>query len=137
MDIKKYLYSIRDEQYEIEELRQRIAELESSLLPRAIQYDKDKVQTSPEDHTTDIMAKIADYTLMLEKRIRILTERRQYAEQIISRLKDSEERQILDLYFLSGQRMKMDEVAELVNLSTRHTYRIYKQAIEDLRKRCQ
>lgn len=49
MNVKQFLYSFRDEQTEIDELNDRIYELEMSLLPSGIRYDQEKVQTSPSD----------------------------------------------------------------------------------------
>jgi hypothetical protein len=40
-------------------------ELEVSLGPSAIRYDKDIVQTSREDHTTAVLAKLADIDLLI------------------------------------------------------------------------
>lgn len=40
-------------------------ELEVSLGPSAIRYDKDIVQTSREDHTTAVLAKIADLDILI------------------------------------------------------------------------
>ena len=40
-------------------------ELEVSLGPSAIRYDKDIVQTSREDHTTAVLAKLADLDILI------------------------------------------------------------------------
>ena len=53
MTVKQYLYSVRDEQKEIEELNERIYEMRMSLLPGAMRYDVDRVQVSPTDTTAD------------------------------------------------------------------------------------
>ena len=42
-------------------------ELEVSLGPSAIRYDKDIVQTSHEDHTTAVLAKIADLKILIKE----------------------------------------------------------------------
>ena len=42
-------------------------ELEVSLGPSAIRYDKDIVQTSREDHTTAVLAKIADLNILIRE----------------------------------------------------------------------
>lgn len=41
---KKYLYQIREEKKEIDELRERIMSVEASMYPSGIRYDLEKVQ---------------------------------------------------------------------------------------------
>lgn len=129
MTAKQFLYSVRDEQKEIEEIGDRIYELEMSLLPGAMRYDVDRVQTSPEDTITDRMAKIADYMDELKRKQMELTEKRLTAQRVINQLVDSKERQVLDVYFLSVKRPRMTDVAAMLNYSPRQTYRFYVQAL--------
>ena len=44
MRAKKYLYQIREEKKEIDELRERIMSVEASMYPSGIRYDLEKVQ---------------------------------------------------------------------------------------------
>ena len=132
MNIKQFLYSIRDEYKEIEELKMRIEELATSLLPQGIRYDKERVQTSPEDTTTDRMAEIGVYEGMLQKRLARLNRRRMMAQIGIDTLADSRQRQILDLYFLSDRRYTMADVAALVGYSKEQTYRLYCRALQNM-----
>ena len=81
MTVKQFLYSVRDEQKEIEELTDRIYEMRMSLLPSGIRYDTDKVQTSPEDKLSECEAKIADYSTMLGQKKEALIQRRHRAQQ--------------------------------------------------------
>lgn len=135
MQVKKYLYQIREEQREIDELKDRIRTVESSLLPAGIRYDLDKVQTTPSDGTTERLAKMIDYRDQLAEKAGRLAERRAEAQRIIDTLEKSVERQVLDLYFLSEKRMKMWEVADYVGLGTRQVYRIYCAALANLDSR--
>lgn len=135
MGVKRFLYAVRDEQKEIAELQERIADLRASLLPSAIRYDKDAVQTSTSDVITDKMIKIAEYDALLEKKIAGLYARRARAQKLIDLLPDSLERQVLSIYFLSDGRPTMEQVAGKLNYSFPHTYRVYKSALEHLRYR--
>ena len=132
MNIKQFLYSIRDEYKEIEELKMRIEELATSLLPQGIRYDKERVQTSPEDTATDRMAEIGVYEGMLQKKLARLNRRRMMAQIRIDTLADSRQRQILDLYFLSDRRYNMAEVADLIGYSKQQTYRFYCRALQNM-----
>ncbi len=132
MTVKQFLYSVRDEQKEIEELTDRIYEMRMSLLPSGIRYDTDKVQTSPEDKLSECEAKIADYSTMLGQKRKALIQRRQQAQGMIDLLEDSRERQVLDIYFLSVKRLSMEDVSALIGYSRKQTYRIYKSALQNL-----
>lgn len=135
MGVKRFLYAVRDEQKEIAELQERIADLRASLLPSAIRYDKDAVQTSTSDVITDKMIKIAEYDALLEKKIAGLYARRARAQKLIDLLPDSLERQVLSIYFLSDGRPTMEQVAGKLNYSFPHIYRVYKAGIEHLQHR--
>lgn len=99
-------------------------ELESCLLPAAIRYDKDVVQTSPEDKLADIAAAVIE----LEKEIRILKQRKaKLAWEIgsaIEQLEDDREKTILMAYYVG--RVPMHEIAERIGYSIQHTYRLRK-----------
>lgn len=133
MTVKQYLYSVRDEQKEIEELNERIYEMRMSLFPGAMRYDTDKVQVSPKD-TTDRMAEIADYVTSLENKMETLAVKRRNAQKLIWMLEDSRERQVLDSYFLSVKRPAMRNVAVMINYSLPQTVRIYDSGIKHLEK---
>ena len=135
MGVKRFLYAVRDEQREIAELEERIADLRASLLPSAIRYDKDAVQTSVSDTITDKMIKIAEYDALLEKKIAGLYARRARAQKLIDLLPDSLERQVLSIYFLSDDRPTMEQVAGKLNYSVQHTFRIYASGLDHLRGR--
>lgn len=133
MNVKQYLYSIRDERQEIKELRERIEDLEMSLYPSGIRYDKDNVQSSPsQDRMAETVATIADYETMLQDRLDWLANRQKKAQWMINQLTSSLERQILNLYFLSARKTRMDDIAGIVGYSKRTTYRYYLSGIKHI-----
>ena len=100
----------------------RRQELRSCLLPSGISYDKDPVQTSPEDSMARIMAEVDE----LDQQIDIL--RRSMAMEIlrisrvIDQMDDPREITVLDAYYLG--RKSMQEIADHLHYSTRHVYRL-------------
>lgn len=134
MNVKQFLYSIRDEQSEIEELSERISELELSLLPGAIRYNKERVSSSPTDQMSEKMASVVDYKTDLEKKLARLNQRKRKAQEIIDMLDDSLARQLLDGYFLTTKRShtRLEDVGRCIGYSRRQTFRLYDEAISKL-----
>lgn len=136
MNIKAYLYSIRDEQTEIKELKDRIAETELSMLPGGMRYDTIKVQTSAHDSLHDSVIKMAEYKDELEAMVKKLYIRKLRTQSMINKLSDSMERQVLNNYFLTTGRITMYQVSEAIGYSERETYNIYSAALAHLEQLC-
>lgn len=125
-----YLLRVRKLELSIWRLCLQHDELQSCLLPAAIRYDKDKVQTSPEDKLSDVAAAVLD----LEKKIQEL--RHQKAKLVleintaINALPDEKESGILTAYYI--KRMSMEDVADKVGYSVQHTYRLRKRGVTHL-----
>lgn len=132
MDARQYLYNVRSQWKEIENLQQRAEALRASLLPAAIRYDKEKVQTSSGDPTSDKMAALVDCSHDLEERSRRLAEDQRRAQDMIDTLDDTRERQVLEFYFLSIPPRSMIQTAREVGYSREHTYRIFERALQKL-----
>ena len=105
----------------------RRQELRSCLLPSGITYDRDRVQTSPEDSMARIMAEVDE----LDQQIDIL--RRSMAMEIlrisrvIDQMDDPREATVLDAYYLG--RRSMQEIAEHLHYSERHVYRLRSEGV--------
>lgn len=132
MSVKGELYRIRNTQKEINELKQRIDEEYYSLLPQAIRYDLDKVQTSPQDRMPYVMGRIDEHTRIMCDRLSHLLVRKQWAEHLINKLEDTRQRQVLDLYFLSVERMTMKKIADKMGYSEQQTFRYYSEGLKNL-----
>jgi DNA-directed RNA polymerase specialized sigma subunit len=135
MDLKEtydFLLSPRRIADEIWRKDIRRQELRACLLPAAITYDKDRVQTTPEDHMAETMAEVAD----LDAEIEILRRRRARQIRLISRaldqLEDDREKAILEAYYIG--RKSMNEIAEHMSYSLQHTYRLKRDGVENMRK---
>ena len=133
--VKALLYSVRDEQKEINIIREQIAQAELALLPSAIRYDRDKVQASPTDPMILMAEKVEKYEAELQKRLIQLTDKRTRATRMIGRMKDSRYRQVLTLYFLDERHLTMEQVAMIIGYEISNTYKIRSRALRALNKR--
>lgn len=130
MNVKDFLYSVRNEACEIKELKMRIEDLENQATGlRGISYDSDRVQTSPQDSMSSKIVELVNYKDQLSSKINDLNLRRQKAQAIIDTLPETRERQVLDLYFLSEDKLRMYEVAQIMNYSQQQTYEYYRRGL--------
>lgn len=132
---KALLYQVRDEQKEINIIREQIAQAELALLPSAIRYDQDKVQSSPSDPMIRMAEKVEKYEAELQKRLIQLTDKRTRATRMIGRMKDSRYRKVLTLYFLDERHLTMEQVAKIIGYEISNTYKIRSRALRALNKR--
>lgn len=134
MSAAEFLLQIRVLERTIWRLTMKRDELQSCLLPSAIRYDLDKVQTSPEDR----LAEIAGEVLEIERKLRTLRERKACLvieiSAAIDRLEDDREKTILTAYYIG--RHSMTDIADVIGYSLPHTYRLRRsgvQHVEDLK----
>lgn len=134
-EIKQYFLQIRKEQYEIHHLKAMINNMELGLLPSGIRYDKDKVQTSPSDAMSSVIAKALDMQRELENSISNLQERQIKAEKMIQALDNSDEREVMRYYYMDledGKPLTWEQVGIRMNYYKRHVLRIHGRAIYNL-----
>lgn len=120
-----FLNSARVLHWEWLRLKAKHDELESCLLPAAIRYDKDKVQTSPEDPMGKIVAEIVE----LEKEMKLLqvkkSERITEIDREISRLASDEQRTALTMRYIN--RVPVTEIAEAMGYAEPTIYKLMNQ----------
>lgn len=134
-EIKDFFRRIRKEQNEIAHLSAMIKNEELALLPKAIVYDKDKVQVSPEDRFSEVCAKISDMQEELGRSIVRLKEKQVQAELMIRKLEDPDEREVLRWYYLTlydNRPLTWQQVAIRMNYYRRHVIRIHGNALQHL-----
>ena len=106
-------------------------EMQTCLLPSAITYDKDVVQTSPEDKMSSIAGKVFD----MERKISRLKTRKAHMiitiKAQISQLQDEDQRIVLTAFFLCKQPMR--DIADKTNRSISGVYTIRRKAIQSMR----
>lgn len=129
-----FLNAIRRTEAEMVKLRLKHDALQSCLLPQAIRYDGDHVQTSPEDRMSEAAAEVVE----LEKQLRILNHKK--LQQIsdvsfaIAKL-DSDVEQMVLLGFYVGH-LPVVKVAEIVHYTERGVYKVKARAVRHLAEKC-
>lgn len=126
----EYMRQVRQIELKIRRLTLQIEELESCLLPQGIRYDRDKVQTSPEDVLPKIAGKIQELekqrTQLARERALLLLE----IQDALDQLESEPERIVLEAYYLS--RMSMREISEMIGYSIRQAYRLRTAGLQKL-----
>ena len=96
-----FLNSARVLHWEWLRLKAKHDELESCLLPAAIRYDKDKVQSSPEDPMSKVVAEVME----LEKEMKLIqlkkSQRIAEIDKQISYLASDEQRTALTMRYIN------------------------------------
>lgn len=134
-EIKEWFNQIRREQYEIVHLKQMIMTAKAGLLPSGIAYDKDKVQTSPDDTMSKVMARALDMQKELETSIAVLQARQIEAEKAIQKLEDSSEREVMRYYYLdteNGKPLTFEQVGIRMNYYKSHVVRLHNRALSNI-----
>lgn len=135
MTAKQYLRLIRSEQKELKILKEKKETIYYSLLPSAIRYDKDNIQTSPEDMLSEKVVKMADLTREIDEHIKYLENHKADAMHMIRQIKTPICRQVLILYYLTvkenNELTSWADVSEIICLGDRQTQRIHKEALKE------
>lgn len=102
-------------------------ELEVSLGPSAIRYDRDVVQTTPEDHVTEILAKIGDLDIAITQAVETVRIRADILQRQRKMLEASTEihDRIYVLHFLKHYGVR--RIGRTVGYSRSQTYYILRQ----------
>jgi DNA-directed RNA polymerase specialized sigma24 family protein len=116
----EYLNSVRVLHWRWLRLKARHDELESCLLPAAIRYDKDKVQTSPEDQMSKIMAEISELEDQMKSILLAKAERIEDINNTIHSLESDEERTALTMRYIN--RIPVADIAEAMGYSIKRIY---------------
>ena len=134
-DTYAFLQQIRRKEIEIRRKQLQHDELQSCLLPGAIRYDVDKVQSSPEDpmgkifaELDDLERQIAELNAEKAKLIHVITE-------AIEQLDDDFEKTVLTEFYIG--RRSMRDAARAIDYSSRRAYYFRKQGVihlDEIRK---
>lgn len=130
----EFLDSVRKMEAEIMKKQLQHDELQSCLLPKAITYDSDRVQTSPDD----AMSKIASRVLDLEKEIRQMRARKAnrivMVSTAISKLENDTEQIILMAFYVG--RLPASRIAEITHYTVRGVYKVKHRAVVHMAEKC-
>ena len=128
----EFLNSARVLHWEWLRLKAKHDELETCLLPSGIRYDKDKVQTSPEDPMSKVVAEIME----LEKEMKLIQFRKSKRiaeiDRQISYLASDEQRTALTMRYIN--RIPVTEIAEAMGYAEPTIYKLMNQGGEIIAK---
>lgn len=133
LSTKDFLKQVRKEMLEIKIKSDELEQVRMGLLPKALSYKSDKVQSS---HNADVVgdgvAKTDSIEQSIKQSIEQLKERYADAYEMIESLNDSTQRQVMHLYFLSNNIYTINQIADMMGYTERQIYRIYGDAMRKL-----
>ena len=94
----------------------------------AIRYDKDHVQTSPDDYLAMAMADIIEIEKQIEKEETDIENKKGKAYAIVRQIETAEHRAFIEWYYLNG--LSMIETATKMNIAERTSYYLRDDALE-------
>lgn len=122
----------RQIKYQICVVNSQITNLEDCLLPGAIRYDRDKVDTSPSDRMPQIMAEIGDLSVKLKRLEDELFEAQKKVKDICNSVDNDLERTVLLMRFIGCQ--TFEQIGVALDYDKSGAWRIYDRAIAELTK---
>ena len=128
----EYLNGVRWSSLKIMRLIAEKNELESCLLPAAIRYDKDRVQSSPEDPMGKIVSQVMEKEGEIKEAMLEKAQRIKEISETIGKLDRPEEKTVLTLYFIERKRIK--DIADMMDYSTDGVYGIRRKACDNIVK---
>ena len=133
MSSKEFLNKIRYIDMMINCKLEQVAELRSMLLPGAIRYDKDKVQTSNNaDTITDTMLKIVDLEEKINADIDKLVEMKGLARDKIERMENNVEKVILYKRYFGNE--SFEQISVAMGYSWRWIHKLHNDALKHFDK---
>ena len=126
---KHHLELIRDAEKNINNKRLELEALRYKASGAgAIRYDKDKVQTSPQDYMTMAVADLVEIEKQIREAETDIEDMKGQAYIIVRQIKEPEQRAVIEWYYLNG--LSMIDTAERLNLSERSAYYLREDALK-------
>lgn len=127
---KNYLWQYKRLESELKTLTEEIEALEEQRDSITVKMDGMPRGTGVSDKTATLAVKTADLLMeSIELRSRATDKRKEIVERIMA-LKNRYQSRILYLHFVQGE--TIETIAEDINVSLRHTHRIYADALEKI-----
>ena len=128
-----YLMQIRNADKEMRQIFEQIQFLRYKASGMgAIRYDKDHVQTSPEDMVCECIAQAVQLENKLFTRNRKLHDSLTHTNEILQLWNDNNNARLITIYYLNHG--SMGDVAEQIGCSSRNAYFIKLKALEEFSK---
>ena len=120
---KKTKLQIRSKQMQIEDLRLQ-------MLPGAVRYDKDIVQSSPEDPMMKFIVRVDELERAIEGLKQRYVDEQKMISEAIEMLEDEREQVVLIGRYVSGD--SYDEIAAELFLSVGRVFQIHRSAVDNM-----
>ena len=120
---KKTKLQIRSKQMQIEDLRLQ-------MLPGAIRYDKDIVQSSPGDPMLKFIVRVDELERDIEGLKQQYVDEQKLISEAIEMLEDKREQVVLIGRYVSGD--SYDEIAAELSLSVDRVFQIHRSAVDKM-----
>ncbi len=127
-----FLNSARVLHWEYLRLKAKHDELESCLLPAAIRYDKDKVQSSPEDPMCRIVSEIDELEKKMKHVLALKFKQIEKIDKEISYLASDEQQTALTMRYI--KRIPVSQIAEEMGYAEPTIYKLIDQGGEIIAK---
>lgn len=128
------LGSVRRHDNNIRRLTRTIESLRSSLTPGAIRYDKDRVDSTPQNVMESLFAKIDEYERELAEEYTLRAQACLRLDAEINKLPKAQERQVLIEFYIG--KISIPDIADGMGITPRHCFRIRKNAVEMFKEVC-
>ena len=124
-----YLYSIREVEKQIKSREDELEALRYKASGAgAIRYDKDKVQTSPDDYLSLAVMDIIEIEKQIKEDQESIERKKGEAYWITRSLPEPNHRAFIEWYYLNG--ISMLETASRMNMSERNAYYLRDESLE-------
>ena len=120
---KKTKLQIRSKQMQIEDLRLQ-------MLPGAVRYDKDTVQSSPEDPMMKFIVRVDELERAIEGLKQRYVDEQKMISEAIEMLEDEREQVVLIGRYVNGD--SYDEIAAELFLSVDRVFQIHRSAVDKM-----
>lgn len=131
-EVKKYLRRPTRLYGDIVVLQEKIENLRLNMLPRAISYDKDRVQTSPQDPMPDFAAKIDELDRLMVKLMGEYYESVDEIEKTIAQVDNADARAVLAKRYVGQKSWRVIE--NEVPLSRASVFNYHKTGLRAVEK---
>lgn len=122
-----FLMQIRRKEIIIRRKETQRDELRACLPPGAVRYDRDKVQSTPTDKMSDVMARVDELDREIEQLRREKASLVIEISDAIEKLEDDNEKTVLTEFYIA--RAPMTQAADAINYSVRRAYDFRKRGV--------
>lgn len=122
-----FLMQIRRKEIIIRRKETQRDELRACLLPGAIRYDREKVQSTPTDKMADVIARVDELDREIEQLRREKASLVIVISDAIEKLEDENEKTVLTEFYIA--RAPMTQAAYAINYSIRRAYDFRKRGV--------